>query len=955
LVDAANESPTEKSVKTAKHTWAVQLHHEQPGDQGHPSWKSIPFTTAEADEFATNLGFVNLGAVWDSEGYYLMEVEVVEPGDEVLGDVDVKGPSPKLRKRTKVDVEDDLLQSNHVRWFEFQVEKKRQKRNIHDDLGRFEDPLFPLQWHLFNDGHNGVYKGHDINVIPVWNKGINGSGVTVSVIDDGVQYDHPDIAVNWVEAQESSYDFNERTEFPMPVNPEDTHGTRCAGQIAAAKNSACGVGVAYGARIAGERLIADNTKDGLEARAFGFMPQLNHIYSASWGPPDDGASVDGPGTLAQQALEKGVTYGRNGRGSIYVFASGNGGTEGDNCNFDGYANSIYTISIGAITNGGIMPGYGEQCSAHLAVTYSGGNGIGIVTTDVDGMCTSGHSGTSAAAPLAAGMIALMLSVRPSLSWRDVQQLIVETAKQNDPTDPDWTRNGAGRFISHKYGFGELDATLLVDAAMKHELLPHPSLKTSKSHTANAEIPLQQVGVEGLDNHIDYTTDDLVKVGLASLEHVQVTVHIRHPERKHLTIILISPSGTSSVIAAPRYKDDSTEGFNPWTFMTVRCWGEDPRGRWTLRIQDGRWGDVDSYSGKPFEKGQLLFWQLTLHGTCAKEDVVDQDDDSAPLSTTNTTDRALPTKDRRRICSQTMTEMRRRRSITITIVVICAGAGFGFGLIYVLYRRYGTREGRQARYKAVTRDSDPDIESPYLLSDMESSPTRQHDIESPADSPIKGLSAKMGSPQKASPTDISYPPAQKSVATNASISSQTVVRSASNNDFDSYSSTKGKRQEDRTTPSLNLHADPQVPKTLFASAEQEYLDSDSLYETSDSDGESGPLKGNENGTGLKQAIDRRLAAVVSVVGRNIIPKSTSSTQISDVPRSPANPRKLLLENGNAGNGLNPTKPAIARIAVSKEVLAASASGLSRSSSIEFTTSVSTKRSASSLDLRRSDES
>ncbi|KAJ3091323.1 Nitrilase [Quaeritorhiza haematococci] len=109
---AVNKTPTGNSVKTAKHTWAVQLHHERPDDQGHPLRKSIPFTTAEADEFATNFGFVNLGAVWDSEGYYSMEVEVVEPQDEV---VDVEGHSPKLRKRTKVSVEDDLLQSNHVR------------------------------------------------------------------------------------------------------------------------------------------------------------------------------------------------------------------------------------------------------------------------------------------------------------------------------------------------------------------------------------------------------------------------------------------------------------------------------------------------------------------------------------------------------------------------------------------------------------------------------------------------------------------------------------------------------------------------------------------------------------------------------------------------------------------------------------------------------------------------
>lgn len=45
-------------------------------------------------------------------------------------------------------------------------------------------------------------------------------------------------------------------------------------------------------------------------------------------------------------MEEAVNYGRNGYGNIFVVASGNGGLSGDNCNFDGYATSIYTVTIG---------------------------------------------------------------------------------------------------------------------------------------------------------------------------------------------------------------------------------------------------------------------------------------------------------------------------------------------------------------------------------------------------------------------------------------------------------------------------------------------------------------------------------------------------------------------------------------------------------------------------------
>ena len=69
-------------------------------------------------------------------------------------------------------------------------------------------------------------------------------------------------------------------------------------------------------------------------------------FDFSWGPEDDGKTVDGPDFLAEEGLRHGVEFGRHGYGSLFVVASGNGGKNGDNCNFDGYANSIYTLTIG---------------------------------------------------------------------------------------------------------------------------------------------------------------------------------------------------------------------------------------------------------------------------------------------------------------------------------------------------------------------------------------------------------------------------------------------------------------------------------------------------------------------------------------------------------------------------------------------------------------------------------
>jgi len=68
-----------------------------------------------------------------------------------------------------------------------------------------------------------------------------------------------------------------------------------------------------------------------------------------------------------------VLQGRGGKGNIYVWATGNGGLTDDDCNCDGYTTSIYTISIGAISDHGLSTYYTETCASTLAVTFSGGS------------------------------------------------------------------------------------------------------------------------------------------------------------------------------------------------------------------------------------------------------------------------------------------------------------------------------------------------------------------------------------------------------------------------------------------------------------------------------------------------------------------------------------------------------------------------------------------------------
>ena len=466
---------------------------------------------------------------------------------------------------------------------------------IHQQLG-IGDPLFPRQWHLFNRQQTQA----DLNVTAVWADGVSGDGVNVAIIDDGIDMYHADIAPNFY--LQGSYDFNSRRKLPIPTLNDDTHGTRCAGEIAAARNSYCGVGVAWKAKVAGLRLLSGEITDADEINALTYDYANNHVYSCSWGPSDDGGNVAGPNEMIRNAFITGTRKGRNGLGSIYVFASGNGGNNMDECNYDGYANSIYTIAVGAIDRNNLHQVYSESCSALLTTTYSSNNHDFICTTDVrPANCTDRHQGTSAAAPLVSGMIALTLSVRPDLNWRDIQHLIIRASEAIQLTDPSWGPTHTGRMFSNKYGYGRLDAYRLVKLAKEWRSVGPQVALESPYFLTNAPIT---EGPEGITFSTQITKTKMTQARLKRLEHVTVTVWVEHAHRGDLEFRLVSPNGIISILGAVRGGDGSQQGFSNWTFTTVKHFYEPPEGTWHLRIVDN-WNVGRS--------GTLRGWRIKLWG------------------------------------------------------------------------------------------------------------------------------------------------------------------------------------------------------------------------------------------------------------------------------------------------------------------------------------------------------
>jgi len=467
------------------------------------------------------------------------------------------------------------------------VPKRRVRRFIPSD------PLFNREWYLATISPFGLWQQ------PAWDRGLNGSGVVVAVVDDGLEYDHPDLSGRFDPL--ASHNFNSRRAtdphrgdssdpYPDRADTINKHGTRCAGAVGAtASNGECGAGVAFGARIGGIRMLDGPVDDAIEAGSLGWNNQHVDIYSCSWGPDDDGKTYDGPGPLTAKILRDGVRQGRYGLGSVFIWAAGNGGSA-DQCNCDGYVTSMYTLGINAVGRGGSKPAYTEKCTSVMASVTPG-----AITTDIFGKCTRGFSGTSAAAPVAAGAVALVLQANPCLSWRDIQHIVIRAAT---PHGDDSHRNAAGLSYSITFGFGVLNTTRMTELA--ESWVPvGAAVQLSIGSTGPPPPPWRVIDLEISVTGCDVSGNTCI----SRLEHVEFNLVLSTTgHRGQVMVTLTSPSGMISQLLRPR-PVDTRRGTIDWTFLSVAHWGESAQGSWHVTIASSDTGSITVKS-----------WRLNLHGT-----------------------------------------------------------------------------------------------------------------------------------------------------------------------------------------------------------------------------------------------------------------------------------------------------------------------------------------------------
>lgn len=352
------------------------------------------------------------------------------------------------------------------------------------DTPPINDPLYHShQWHLDGDTTKGAAAGSDINAEAAWDD-VNGATaegvpqVRVSILDECVQRDHPDLLPNYWAGID--LDTDPPDDDPSP-DAGQRHGTACAGVAVAAGNNIgvrgaaprCGlIGVKFfGATISemadGFYFSVDPDNDGNHSDGAAVLSNSWSLINATSQPPD-----------LVNAINFAATQGRNGLGTLVLFAAANndhtvngvsslaqlpsvmavGGTN-SNATHTEFSDVGPEVGIATPTNDGGDDGVRFSWLGITTTDNMGTSGYNGIPSDLD--YTNAFGGTSSATPLAAGVLALIMSQDPGMSAAQARAILQHTAVRLD--EP------YGRFDgitghSHRYGFGKADAANAVVAA-----------------------------------------------------------------------------------------------------------------------------------------------------------------------------------------------------------------------------------------------------------------------------------------------------------------------------------------------------------------------------------------------------------------------------------------------------------------------------------------------------------
>jgi subtilisin-like proprotein convertase family protein len=456
------------------------------------------------------------------------------------------------------------------------------------------DSYFSGEWGLTNSKAG-------INVVKAW-QNYTGKGIKVGAIDDGIDYNHPDLNKNYLFGLD--YDARDHDLDAYASTTGDKHGTTVAGVIAAARDGTGVVGVAYNAGFAEFRIgygaygSAAQNADAFNHAVSSGMDVINASWGYTTAYSDNFFSSGFSGS--KSAILNAVVTGRGGLGTDIVFAAGNGRASGDDVNYHNYINDVHVIAVAGTDTYGKMAGFSTPGAALLV------SAPGTAKTD-DDLGTAGYSsgdyinvsGTSYAAPYVSGVIALMLEANHNLGYRDVQQILAYSAKENDPTSGGWQTNGAhdwnggGLHFSQDYGFGLVDATAAVRLAESWTLQSTYANTSTESatHTDNAAIP---DGLGSVKSTIHFSSSLI-------LDKAVVDLNITHAHVSDLTVTLTSPDGTTATLVS--HPASGTGTGLVFETSANNFWGEDAKGDWTLTVTDNVAGNV----------GTLNSWTLTALG------------------------------------------------------------------------------------------------------------------------------------------------------------------------------------------------------------------------------------------------------------------------------------------------------------------------------------------------------
>ncbi|KAL4218435.1 hypothetical protein ACF0H5_023170 [Mactra antiquata] len=419
--------------------------------------------------------------------------------------------------------------------------------------------------------------GPSMNIDKVWAKGYTGAGVTISILDDGIETTHVDLLASY--NANISQDYASYSATPSHSSDSIGHGTWMAGVIGAESNNHCGTGIAFNSTIGASKILDtfyNSMRTSVNSQVRSLLKSLDviDIYTCGIGPEDEGTGfsmINTPSRVETAALYKGVTEGRGGKGAIYVWATGNGGANFDDCNTDGFVNNVYTLGVNALKPDGEVDDDAEPCSAVIASVFASG----VTTTDRHDGCKTDFAGSSAAAATASGIIALILEANTNLTWRDVQHIIIDSAIQVPSMVNTTTINGAGRKYSNYYGFGLMDAEAMLDAALSWTHV-QPMLQYF-----GPLVTYDGVGEHGITTvSLSYEINDSP---IANIENVVAYLQFRSLWREYTSVYLISPSNTESQLLRQRNYDYQFTDV-VWYFSSLAFWGESANGTWRVEIR-----------------------------------------------------------------------------------------------------------------------------------------------------------------------------------------------------------------------------------------------------------------------------------------------------------------------------------------------------------------------------------